>query len=199
MTARKRGVDGRIDDTSVDRGDSSEGGRFERDLRRALDNGEIAARYRPVVRTADGSLAGLEVEMVRDGAGDGSLTRDRLVLRAARAGLATHVDERALKLTLRDVRRGALPHGIDWVAVGLSSRSLRAPQMVGRVLRLSGELGKQGRELVVELSTRDPDLDLAEAALGLSRLRSSGVRVALDHLGGAASRSPGSSTFPWIS
>lgn len=177
MTTRKQDVDARID-----RGDRPENGRPEGDLRRALDAEEIEARYRPVVRTADGSAVGLEMELGRVGRDDGSFVRDQLVLRAARAGMATRVDERSLELARRDARRGALPRDIDWVSVGMSSRGLRAPQVVGHALRLSGELGRSGRELVVELSAKDPDLDFAEAALGLSRLRSSGVRVALDHL-----------------
>lgn len=178
MTTRKRDSD-----PTIDRNGRPEvrGGRG--DLRVALDADEIEARYRPVVRTADGSAVGLEMEPGRHGRGGGPFAGDRLAVTAARAGMATQLDERSLSLVGRDARRGALPPQAEWVAVSLSSKSLRVPQMMGRALRLSGELGRQGRDLVVTLSAKDPDVDFAEAALGLSRLRSSGVRVALGHLG----------------
>lgn len=178
MTARKRDVDATID--RDDRPGSAEG---KNGLRRALDAGGIQARYRPVVRTSDRSAVGLEMVPGRDDSDDTPVGPHRLALRAARAGLSTRVDERSLGLVRRDLQRGALPAWTEWVAVGLSSRSFHVPQVLGRALSLSSDLRGQGCDLVVVLSAKDPDLDLAEAALGLSRLRSSGVRVALDHLG----------------
>lgn len=178
MTTRKQDVD-----ATIDRDDRLGGGRPRGSLRRALDEGEVEARYRPVVRIADGSAVGLEMDPGLEDPDEGWYSRDRIALSAAQEGLSTQFDERSLELARRDARRGALPRRIDWVALGLSSKTFRVPQVMGRALSLSGELGRQGRDLVVVLSAKDPDLDFAEAALGLSRLRSSGVRVALDHLG----------------
>lgn len=178
MTTRKTDVD-----TGIDPSDSRGVGQGDEDLERALGAGEVEARYRPVVRTGDGSVAGLEVELGVDGPTDATPTADRLAARTAEGGRAARVDERSLELVGRDVRRGAVPRDVEWIALPLSPKSLRVPQVLGRTLRLSGELNRKGHDLVVELSAKDPDLDVAEAALGLSRLRSSGVRAALDHLG----------------
>lgn len=152
------------------------------DLRRALAGDEIDVQFEPVVRTSDGAVAGLEARLRWIGADGGSSSPDEIMEKARGADLTVQLDRRALSLAAGYALRHPCPPGLSWVGVPLAPESLQAPQVIGRALGLSEELDRAGLGLVAVVSW-DPELSYPEAVFALSRLRTSGVRVALDRFG----------------
>ena len=161
--------------------------REEHDLRGRLvasvQAGEFAAWFQPVVALDTGRLTGFEA-LVRWERGDGPALPDDWMAIAEQSDVVVAVDLQVLGLAARQlVRWGRDVPGADGLglAVNMSARSLREPDIVQRVLAIVEREGLAPGQLVLEVVEQV----LREEAAGprLQQLRAAGVRVALDHFG----------------
>jgi len=158
---------------------------LENDLRRALEHGELVVHYQPIVRLADGGLAGLEA-LVR-------WHHPQRGLLGPGEFLGVALESRQLAPLGACVIREVCRQLADWGAAGTDpgvavSINLSGPQLTGGataelLASLLAEHGLRGDQITLEIteSTLLEETDDPEAALGA--LRAMGARLALDDFG----------------
>ena len=149
----------------------------------AVQAGEFAAWFQPVIALDTGRLTGFEA-LARWERGDGLSLPDDWMAIAEQSDVVVAVDLQVLGLAARQlVRWGREAPGANGLglAVNVSARSLREPDIVQRVLAIVEREGLAPAQLVLEVAEQV----LREEAAGprLQQLRAAGVRVALDHFG----------------
>ena len=156
-------------------------------LLRALERGEFAMRYQPVVSLETGAVVGLEALLRWEHPERGTLPPAEFLAEAEDSGLAGPL----LGLALGDACRLAAdfaedegsPAGTPWVSVNLSPSRLGDPGLADEVARGLRETGALAGELVLEI-TEDAAMEgggVAEATL--VALEALGARVAIDDFG----------------
>ena len=184
MYAAKHGGKGRAAafDPSMD-ADLQERLHLETELQRALAEDALEVVYQPVVDLRSGAVVALEALVRWDHPQRGLIPPEVFVPVAERCGLAAEVGQAVLDLACRRV--AALPHGPGGpvsLAVNLSARELTQPGLVENVLTIVRRSGLGPSSLIVELTER-AILDAGDDGAALERLRSEGVRVAVDDFG----------------
>jgi diguanylate cyclase (GGDEF)-like protein len=157
-------------------------------LARALTADPAAAGfevyYQPIVRFADGAVVAVEALARWTDPVAGPVDPDVFVTVAERTGLVTAIDDFVLDRACADAAALANVYGrpID-VHVNVSAARLGQAALDAAVMRALERHAVRPSRLVVEITEtrRIPDLPGAIAVAG--RLRSSGVRVALDDFG----------------
>ena len=157
---------------------------LEARLHRALAGAEFVLHYQAQVDMRDGQLVGCEALVRWHSAAEGLVAPDRFIPLAEETGLIVPLGEWVL--------RQACEHGQSWrargladltVAVNLSGRQLRSPDLVERVTRVLQETGLPAGRLKLEL-TESMIMDQREQALErLRALKALGVRLSIDDFG----------------
>ena len=151
-------------------------------LQSALDNGELAPHFQPIVRSSDGRLAGFEA-LVRWPHAGGSVSPGDFVPLAERTGLVQRMDALVLEAAI-----GMLAH---WqrqqprlsVSINVSAKTLAAghlPETVGRALERHQVAP---HTVCLELTESSLLTDVDVATRSLHELKEHGVRIALDDFG----------------
>jgi diguanylate cyclase (GGDEF)-like protein/PAS domain S-box-containing protein len=159
---------------------------LETDLREAVEHGGFEVHYQPVVRLADGRLAGLEALLRWRHPLRGEISPARFVPLAEETGLIVPLGVWALRVVARQARvwvdAGLLPSGAG-VAVNLSGRHLARCELVDDVAGALRETGLAPDRLHLELTETALISTLPGSADVFERLRALGVRVLLDDFG----------------
>lgn len=157
---------------------------LERDLRRALENGELRVHYQPVVSLRDRSLVGLEALVRWHHPTRGAISPAVFVPIAEATGLISQLTQWVLLQTCRQLRvwhrQGLDRHLV--VSVNLSPTDflhIEVSQLVADILDVTGLAPDS---LVLEL-TESAMLDPAVSLERLQRLRALGVAVVIDDFG----------------
>jgi diguanylate cyclase len=159
---------------------------LERDLRHAMESGELYLLYQPLVQLPMGTIEGFEALLRWSHPSRGQLPPASFVPVAEDTGLIVSIGTWVIEEACRQLAwwRDAIPNGEDlYVAVNLSVRQLRDPQLVPCVRNvLNGERLSDGSlclELTESLLMDNP----ASAAELLEQLRSVGVVLSIDDFG----------------
>ncbi|MCU1349738.1 MAG: diguanylate cyclase/phosphodiesterase with sensor(s) [Acidobacteria bacterium] len=170
--------------------------RFETDLRRAIERGELRVHYQPVIELRGGRVAGCEA-LLRWQRGDTLVSADAIIPTAEETGLIVPIGEWVLREALRQVREW---HGLDpdlHIHVNLSPRQLLQPDVVERIAAAIAESGVAPERLHLEV-TESILIENAEAAAELLRaLRDIDVRLSLDDFGTGYSSLSSLRQFPF--
>jgi predicted signal transduction protein with EAL and GGDEF domain len=152
--------------------------RFETDLRRAIERGELRAHYQPIVELGSGRTSGFEA-LLRWQRGTTLVSAEAIIPLAEETGLIVPIGEWVLREALRQARAW---NGID-MHVNLSPRQLLQPDFVERVAAVVAESGVEPERLHLEV-TESLLIENADAAAELLRaLRDIRVRLSLDDFG----------------
>jgi EAL domain-containing protein (putative c-di-GMP-specific phosphodiesterase class I) len=158
---------------------------LERDLRRALERGEIDVVYQPIIRLADRKLAGFEA-LMRWRRGDIVLEPDSFVGLAEATGIIDELGRYVLHQAasrLGTWQRAFRPQEPLFVAVNISSAQLLHGDLVDDIQRLMDREdlrpGTLQLELTESLVVENPEL----AHKLLMRLKQMGVALACDDFG----------------
>jgi len=169
--------------------------RFETDLRRAIERGELRVHYQPIVSLGNGNhgrVAGFEA-LLRWQRGDTLVPADEIIPIAEETGLIVPIGEWVLREALRQVGEW---DGVD-IHVNLSPRQLLQPDVVERVTAAVAESGVAPERLHLEV-TESILIDNAEAAAELLRaLRDVRVKLSLDDFGTGYSSLSSLRQFPF--
>jgi diguanylate cyclase (GGDEF)-like protein len=157
---------------------------LENDLRKALANDELLLFFQPVLDAATGRIEAVETLLRWQHPERGLLVPGDFLWIAELSGLSNPLDLWVLRTACREVR--SWHHaGAEWlrVAVNLSARTFRRPDLVERVKDVLWETGLPSSCLELEI-TETLAMHHAEESLAvLSGLKELGVRIAIDDFG----------------
>jgi EAL domain-containing protein (putative c-di-GMP-specific phosphodiesterase class I) len=137
-------------------------------------------RYQPIVRLANRSVVGFEA-LIRARLDGSLLSADELINRATRGGWLAELDQMSRELAVRGVG--------PWLGAGLLFLNIMAPggmfdlAAARRTIRQAEDIGLDPDQVVFEATERNRYTDIDLAAAQLTKLRTAGVRIAVDDVG----------------
>jgi len=154
------------------------------ELRHALERDEFHVHYQPQMRLLGGGVSGAEALLRWKHPEHGSVPRSEFIPLLEETGLIVPVGEWVLNRVCRDMavlgQYGLAP---PRVAVNLSARQFRQPDLAERIERIMEEqhmpAGRLTLEITETLLMRDPESTVHT----LKRLKDIGVHVAVDDFG----------------
>jgi Amt family ammonium transporter len=159
--------------------------RMETDLHRALRRGELSLRYQPIVDLGSRRLTGFEALVRWTHPTRGALAPADFIPIAEETGLIAPLGLWVLREVCRQgrewldrFREAAVP-----ISVNVSPHQLAAADFVERVGEILVETGYPGRFLTLEITETTVLSNAAVVASRLERLRTLGVRIAMDDFG----------------
>ena len=172
------------------------------DLQRALENGQFELHYQPIVRLADGHVAGMEALLRWHHPERGLVVPGDFIPFAEETGLIVPIGRWVLREACRQavsVQRQWSQSGAEgslYMCVNLSVKQLQHSDVISDVEDALGESGLEPQLLTLEITESmlidDPDI----AVVKLKELRALGVRVAMDDFGTGYSSLSYLSRFP---
>ncbi|HZR37591.1 MAG TPA: EAL domain-containing protein [Nevskia sp.] len=153
-------------------------------LRRAVDQGELSVHYQPQVSLRSGRVIGMEALLRWRHPEHGDISPCRFIAVAEETGQILSLGDWVLRRACLDCARMQRSTGRPlMLAVNVSPRQFRQPDLVGTVQRALRDGGLRPEHLELEITESllmdNPD---ANAAV-LRRLRALGVTVAIDDFG----------------
>jgi EAL domain-containing protein (putative c-di-GMP-specific phosphodiesterase class I) len=158
------------------------------ELRAALAEQRIDARYQPLVRLADRKPAGVEALARLHRFGHPMLAPEHFVPRIEAAGLASELTELVLVRSFADMTSAVLAPLDLKVALNFSLDVLLVPDALHRLEVLRTAAGIAASRVVIELTESRIVTDLPRLRRAVLRLRDAGYGVALDDVSPAMPR-----------
>ncbi len=158
---------------------------LETDLRRALDRKELSMVYQPIMRLADGSVAGFEALMRWDHPKRGSIPPSEFIPIAELSDLIEPLGMFALERAsteLMDWERQIVDLPI-FVSVNLSSSQLLNNELYNDIRALLAKTQCSPARIKLELTESVVMENPEQARLVLAKLKETGISLALDDFG----------------
>ena len=153
-------------------------------LRHALQRGEFLLHYQPKAELESGRITGVEALMRWRPTGQNPVGPDRFIPILEETGLIVPIGAWAFREACTQMvawRKAGLP-AIN-LAVNLSAREFRQPDLIGRITQVLVDTGFDPHCLEIEL-TESILIDDSEAVLRLlAGLKAMGIRIAIDDFG----------------
>lgn len=159
---------------------------FESDLRRAVERDEIELVYQPIVRFADGAVAGFETLARWRHPDRGVVVPGDFIPPAEDTGLITAIGAHALRKSCKRMRAwmrefGAGAPGV--ISVNLSGRQLQDPDLVRDIELMLARTGLPGSRLKLEVTESVIMHNPEATARTLMELKDLGVTLSIDDFG----------------
>ena len=174
-----------------------EHGASDRDLRRALETGELLVHYQPTVSLSEITLTGAEALVRWRHPVRGPVPPDEFNPIAERTGLIIDIGRFVLSEACRAAVAG-LPD-CTCIAVNVSGEELGEPDYVDYVIHALAHSGLAPERLILEVTETTLGADADAAIETLQRLRGLGIRVAIDDFGVGYSSSAALPACRWTS
>ena len=157
---------------------------IEAALREAIEKEELQLHYQPQVDLQTGRISGFEALLRWTSATLGAIEPVRFISIAEECGLIDAIGEWAIERACRDIRRWA-DAGLPpvRVAVNVSPRQFRNPDLANRIARIISAIGIETRQLSLEVTESLLMQDTALARATLMRIRAMEIDFALDDFG----------------
>ncbi len=188
--AKRRGGDcARVYEAALEADVPADAVALEADLRRALEKGEIAVFYQPIMRLKDGAVAGFEALLRWQHPERGMIAPGDFIAHSEETGLIVALGRFALERAAADLSHWQRYFPVTpplFVSVNLSRRQLRDrgfEELFGRVARDS-QIAPGSLTLEITESAVGSDTELAGM---LARLRTAGAGLSMDDFGTGAS------------
>jgi diguanylate cyclase (GGDEF)-like protein len=151
------------------------------DLNDALDDHQLHLHFQPQIKMSDGSVDTVEALIRWVHPKHGMIPPDEFIGLAEQTDLIAPITD----LVLRAATRGMLTDGTAGVrlAVNVSNRSLQDPYFATRVFTTLRKAGFPPERLELEVTERSIISNPERSTYTIDRLRSEGVRIAIDDFG----------------
>jgi diguanylate cyclase (GGDEF)-like protein len=159
---------------------------LEVDLQRALERGEMALHYQPIVELGSGHIVGLEGLVRWHHPTRGLIQPDGFIPLAEETGQIHRLGQWVLERAARDAvvwNSGVRADDPVMVGVNLSGRQLQEPTLVSQIIAVLADTGLHPEQLVFEITETVLMHDLEGTVLRLQELRRLGVRLSVDDFG----------------
>jgi EAL domain-containing protein (putative c-di-GMP-specific phosphodiesterase class I) len=161
--------------------------KVETRLHHALERGELAVHFQPLVDAESGDIAGAEALLRWNAVDDESgrtISPAVFIPILEETGLIVKVGEWVLRTACEQQQRWLRETGRSlFVAVNLSALQLADHELIGKVSRIILDTGIAAGDLEIELTESAAMRDAEHGLETLSRLKSLGVRLSLDDFG----------------
>ena len=157
---------------------------LENHLRQALKMEQLVVHYQPQFRLPDGGLVGVEALLRWQHPEHGMVSPAQFIPIAEESGLIVPIGEWVLRTACAQLAAwhdGG--HRELRVAVNLSARQFRQPDLAGMVQRVLGETGLQPGALELEITESTVMEDMDNAVATMDTLHRLGVGIAIDDFG----------------
>ncbi|HEX3083528.1 MAG TPA: EAL domain-containing protein [Pyrinomonadaceae bacterium] len=156
---------------------------LERELRHAIDHGEIQVYYQPIVSLADSRLAGFEALARWDHPRRGFISPSAFIPIAEETGMIVTLGLHVLRTACQQLRIWQAHDPSLGISVNVSGRQFADSGFVDRARRILEETEVSASSLRLEV-TESVIMDKAEiAADALKALKSLGVQLSIDDFG----------------
>ncbi|WBO66125.1 putative bifunctional diguanylate cyclase/phosphodiesterase [Streptomyces camelliae] len=155
-------------------------------LRPAIERGEFALEYQPLVGMEDGRLSGVEALVRWHHPQFGTLTPNRFIGLAEEDGSIVQLGRWALRTACRQARRWQLAHPGEppiFVSVNVAVRQVWDSDLVADVAEVLAETGLAPHLLQLELTESAVMGSAGRPLQALQALSDMGVRIAIDDFG----------------
>jgi diguanylate cyclase (GGDEF)-like protein/PAS domain S-box-containing protein len=159
---------------------------LENDLRRAIENDDLAAWYHPIVSLVSGRIVGVEAVTRWRHPEIGPIASADFIPLAEETGLIVPIGRWVLReacCQLRSWDEQSPTHQHLSVSVNVSARELLQAGFVTNVRTVLCETGLEPRRLTLEITERALVDEVEAVAATLQALSDTGVRIHLDHFG----------------
>ncbi|UJW76780.1 EAL domain-containing protein [Rhizobium sp. SL42] len=158
---------------------------LETDLRRAIERKELTMAYQPIVRLANGEIAGFEALMRWDHPKRGSIPPSEFIPIAEMSDLIEPLGMFALERSTTDLmdwerQTGELP---IFLSVNLSSAQLISSEIYNDVRAMLAKTQCEPKRIKLELTESVVMENPEQARLMLEKLKETGISLALDDFG----------------
>mgnify|MGYP000477539703 CR=1 FL=1 len=170
---------------------------LERGLRLALEREEFVLHYQPQFDLTSGALVGLEALLRWESAEFGTVAPARFIPLAAETGLIIPVGDWVLRTACAQAEAWRVAGlGAPRIAVNLSARQFRQPELVQTVAAALRDTGLAPGRLELELTETLVMDDVGDAVQVMRRLRELGVGLSVDDFGTGYSSLASLKEFP---
>jgi diguanylate cyclase (GGDEF)-like protein/PAS domain S-box-containing protein len=173
--------------------------KFETELRRSIERGELRVHYQPIVSLVSTKVMGFEA-LLRWQRGDDLVAADEIVPIAEETGLILSIGQWVLREALRQLAewQESYPDNESLhMHVNLSAKQFLQPNLLEQIASALTESSVDAARLHLEV-TESVVIDNAEAAAELlERLRATGVGISLDDFGTGYSSLSSLRQFPF--
>lgn len=156
-------------------------------LRLAIDRSELTLRYQPQIDLSRSQIVGVEALVRWEHPVRGLLGAEEFLPLVTRYGLMESVNSFVLERALDDARRWNDASFDIPVAVNFFAPMLATPELPATITAALADRGLSAGSLIIEITEQQLINQIDRTKVGLSTLRSSGVRIALDDFGGGYS------------
>jgi diguanylate cyclase (GGDEF)-like protein len=153
---------------------------LERDMRRAIVDGEFELYYQPIVSAMNGAVCAYEALLRWHHPDRGLIPPAAFISLAEETGIIVPLGEWVIRTACREA--ATWPSNLK-IAVNLSPAQLRSADLVPAVVRSLADSGISPSRLELEVTESVMVKDSKSAFAILDQLRSLGVRIALDDFG----------------
>jgi len=156
------------------------------DLRSALTSEQLSLRYHPVIDVRTRAVVAFEALLRWEHPTRGELSPLQFIPLAEESGLIEEIGDWVMREACAEMARvrDLLPADREMaVTVNLSAVQLQATDLVSRVQQILHDAGLEPRQLVLELTESVLVDDVSQASEVFGRLRTAGVRLAMDDFG----------------
>ncbi|MEQ1823280.1 MAG: EAL domain-containing protein [Fimbriimonadaceae bacterium] len=158
---------------------------IERDLNRALPNGELFLMYQPIVDMETGRLAGFEALCRWEHPERGMISPADFIPIAEKTGLIVPLGEWVLRTATKQIQDWRTDFGLtdEFITVNVSGSQLMREDFESIVHDALDTSGLDPKNLKLEVTETLMVTSSQDSVVALSRIRERGVRVALDDFG----------------
>jgi diguanylate cyclase (GGDEF)-like protein/PAS domain S-box-containing protein len=158
----------------------------EAELRRAIEHGELAPTYQPIVELATGRIVAVEALARWHHPVRGELRPEAFIDLAQETGLIADISQHVLDQACADLRRWQEAELIEpsfAISVNLAPQQLVGDALLGQVNAALVSHCIDPRQVILEITEGGMMLDTNAAIANLTGLRGLGLRIAVDDFG----------------
>jgi diguanylate cyclase (GGDEF)-like protein/PAS domain S-box-containing protein len=167
---------------------------LERELRHAIEHGELEVHYQPIVNTATSRICGAEALLRWRHPVKGMIFPDRFIPLAEETGMILPIGDWVLRTACIDA--AGWPASVK-VAVNLSARQFSNNNLANVVMYALAESGLPPERLELEITETSLIESTDECLRTLSQLKNLGITIALDDFGTGYSSFSQLTMFPF--